>query len=52
MHRTVALTFIPIPEKYKDIPIEQLQVNHIDGNKLNNDVSNLEWCTCKENKLD
>lgn len=49
MHRAVALTFIPIPEKYKDIPIEQLQVNHIDGNKLNNDVSNLEWCTCKEN---
>lgn len=49
VHRAIALTFIPIPEKYKDIPIEQLQVNHIDGNKTNNDISNLEWCTCKEN---
>lgn len=49
LHRAIALEFIPIPEKYKNIPIDKLQVNHIDGNKLNNDISNLEWCTCKEN---
>lgn len=41
VHRLIAETFIP--------PFCGEQINHIDGNKSNNSVENLEWCVGSEN---
>lgn len=45
LHRLVAQAFIPNPNNYK-------QINHIDGNKENNCVDNLEWCDSSYNIKD
>lgn len=43
VHRLILENFCPIPD------MDQFQVNHKDGNKLNNKLENLEWTTCSEN---
>ena len=45
LHRLLMITFCPIEN------MDELEVNHIDGNKSNNDLSNLEWVTSSENVL-
>ena len=44
VHRLIAIAFVENPD-----PVNFVQVDHIDGNRMNNNVSNLRWVTAKLN---
>lgn len=52
VHRAVACNFIPVKEKHlgKGLHPKDLEVNHMNGVKLDFSISNLEWSTTEENK--
>ena len=43
IHRLVMENFSPTEK------MENLQVNHLDEDRTNNNLNNLQWCTCQEN---
>lgn len=57
VHRLIALCFIEYKNNYKYLEdeknkvfnVNKLTVNHIDKNRLNNNIDNLEWCTSRYN---
>lgn len=49
VYRILARTFIGRPSRHLDKAFSDLDVNHIDGDRLNFSLSNLEWVTGKEN---
>ena len=46
LHRLIAECYIKCPGEFNEY-----QVNHIDGNKINNNPNNLEWLTNSEHKI-
>lgn len=48
VYRLVAMAFVPVPEKYQGMSIDELEVHHINFNHNDNRASNLQWLTKTE----
>lgn len=48
-HRVIAMAFVERPEHLKDIPFDELEVDHINTIRDDNRPCNLRWCTTLEN---
>lgn len=48
VHRLVGMAFVPLPPEFNN-HYDTVTIDHIDGNKLNNHYTNLEWVTREEN---
>ena len=51
LHVLIAEIFISIPDRYKDVPMKEMVVHHIDFNPYSNEPSNLQWMTRSEHQL-
>lgn len=49
IHRLLGIHFLELPQHLKNIPISELEIDHIDTNTTNNKLENLRWTTPKEN---
>lgn len=49
-HILIARMHKPIPDKYKGLAFDDLEVHHIDEDKLNNNLDNLQWVTQDDHK--
>lgn len=51
LYRLLGELFVPLPARFNG-DFSQATINHIDHNKLNDSIENLEWCTREENVRD